>query len=127
MKPYTRPEFMEPLLLSWPRLPRPAECFERERQQMVHEKQHDPWAECYPEEGSTYEECFCEGCGYQLNGAENTYCHDCVYTMDQDSSERAMKAKKSCGSCGVKFKETPVGIRCKCELMTHGRYVAAGK
>ncbi len=128
MKLYTRPEFMEPLLLSWPCPPHPAECFERERQRMVHEKQErDPWAECYPEEGSTYEECFCEGCGILNTTSAHDYCHDCLCDMDEKFAKKQMKKGRSCTNCGHKFKETEVGVRCACELLTHGRYVAAGK
>ena len=124
----SRPEFLEPMPFYIRQWAEPEE-FEPERWVAAQgEEEIDPWTQySQEEEYPVYnDECFCEGCGDQLGCGDN-YCRDCVESMDCDYAERAVQQKKSCTSCGSKFKETPVGIRCQCELLTHGRYVAAGK
>lgn len=100
-----RPDFMEPL------------------PQYVRRAAPEP----YYEEEDEGELCYCNGCSNVLSPTEYNYCYDCVDGMDQEYAEKKMNAGSSCSSCGGKFKETEVGIRCKCELMTHGRYMAHGR
>jgi hypothetical protein len=124
---------MEPLLISWPRMPRSAKFFEYEQQRMVHEKEeHDPWAQQEAAKGAIYDdyedhECFCNKCGIQLGSGDDwLYCYSCVESMDEEFAEKAMRKKKRCTNCGQHFKQTEVGIRCECDLMTYGRYMSHG-
>ena len=131
----SRPEFLEPIPgYIRRRMAAPEEHnYEPERWVAAQgEEEMDPWTQWTEEEAiyDDYEEheCFCNKCGIQLGSYDSwLYCYDCVESMDEKFAKKAMKQKKSCTSCGQHFKQTEVGIRCDCELLTHGRYVSHGQ